>query len=211
MAKHSIKLAIVDDHPLIIEGLKNLLQQQSVILLVGTFGNGQDLLDFLSCNEVDVVLLDISLPDISGIDLCLEIKKITAHTFVIGLSNYTERSIIMGMLQNGASGYLLKSMTVTELAYYISEAAIGKVVFSEDVQKIIAMQSPISKQEIAELTRREFEILRLIASGKTAQNIADELFLSKLTVETHRKNLLVKFKAKNVAELVKMAVIAGFI
>ncbi|WP_421939164.1 response regulator [Pedobacter sp.] len=205
MLEHKVSLAIVDDHPVVIEGLQNILKNHDRITIAGSFVNGQDFLSFLKTNKVDAVLLDISLPDISGIELCMEIKKISARTAILALSNHDERSIIMKMIAQGASGYLLKNTGLNELLSCIEEAVNGNITFSAAVRDIISNPQPEDFREIVRLTKREKEILNLVALGKTTQAIADELFLSKLTVETHRKHLLQKFKVKNVAELIKIA------
>lgn len=205
MLEHKVSLAIVDDHPVVIEGLQNILKNHDRIAIAGSFVNGQDFLSFLKNTKVEVVLLDISLPDISGIELCVEIKKISPRTAVLALSNHNERSIIMKMIAQGASGYLLKNTGLNELLNCIEEAVNGNITFSAAVKDIISNPQPEDFREIVRLTKREKEILNLVALGKTTQAIADELFLSKLTVETHRKHLLQKFKVKNVAELIKIA------
>ena len=197
--------AIVDDHPIVIEGLKQLLHNENNIQVIGGFGNGAGILAYLKLNKVDLILLDISLPDVNGMDLCQMIKNESLSTIILILSNHTERSIIMQTIQNGASGYLLKNSSIDELRNCIAEAVKGNISFSKEVVEIISRPSKNQLQERPRLTRREKEILALIAEGKTSQNIASELFLSPLTVDTHRKNLIQKFEVKNVAELIMAA------
>ncbi|MCZ4223343.1 response regulator [Pedobacter rhodius] len=204
MLNPKTKLAIVDDHPIVIEGLLKLLSRKNEFEIAGTFTNGNDFVEFLKLNELDIVLLDIILPDINGIDLCKKIKEISASTVVLALSNHEERSAIMKMIENGASGYLLKNASVEELMHCISEALNGRKSFSKAVTEIIA-KPELYTTSYTKLTRREIEILKLIASGITTPNIARQLFLSKFTVENHRKNLLQKLNAKNVAELISTA------
>lgn len=200
-----IILAIVDDHPIVIEGLKTLLKSDPRITAV-SFINGQSFLDFLESNNVDIVLLDIMLPDYHGIELCKLIKKSAPETVILGLSNQAERSIMMQLLQNGAGGYVLKNANANELLNCISEALEGKLTFSTEAKEIMMKPSQNEWKAIPVLTKREKQILQRIANGETTATIADELFVSPLTVETHRRNLLQKFGAKNVAELIKMAV-----
>ncbi|MPT33512.1 MAG: response regulator transcription factor [Flavobacterium sp.] len=200
-----IILAIVDDHPIVIEGLKTLLKSNLRITAV-SFTNGESFINFLESNEVDIVLLDIMLPDYHGIELCKIIKKKTPETVILGLSNQAERSIMMQLLQNGAGGYVLKNADANELLNCISEALEGKLAFSKEAKEIIMKPSQNEWKAIPTLTKREKQILQKIANGETTVAIADELFVSPLTVETHRRNLLQKFGAKNVAELIKMAV-----
>ena len=197
--------AIVDDHPIVIEGLKTLLQNEANIQLVGGFSNGADILSYLRINEVDLILLDITLPDINGMDLCQMIKKEWISTTILILSNHTERSIILQTIQNGASGYLLKNSSVEELRHCIAEALNGNICYSKAVMEIISKPSKNELQGPPRLTRREKEILAMISVGKTSQMIGQELFLSPLTIDTHRKNLIQKFGVKNVAELIMAA------
>jgi DNA-binding NarL/FixJ family response regulator len=197
--------AIVDDHPIVIEGLKTLLQNEPNIELIGGFCNGMDILSYIRTNRIDLILLDVTLPDINGMELCQKIKKESVATIIIILSNHTERSIIMQTIRNGASGYLLKNSTVEELRHCIAEAIKGNICYSKAVMEIISRPSKNELEGTPRLTRREKEILNMIAAGKTSQVIGQELFLSPLTIDTHRKNLIQKFGVKNVAELVMAA------
>jgi DNA-binding NarL/FixJ family response regulator len=205
MPTDKLLTAIVDDHPIVIEGLKLLLQNEPNIQIAGSFYTGADMLSYIKINRVDLILLDINLPDINGMDLCQMIKKESVSTIILILSNHTERSIIMQTIQNGASGYLLKNSSVDELRNCIAEAVKGNICYSKEVMEIISRPSKNQLQGRPQLTRREKQILSLIAEGKTSQIIAQELFLSPLTVDTHRKNLIQKFEVKNVAELVMAA------
>lgn len=209
MLQPRIKIVIVDDHPLIIEGLVKLLSKKQKFEIVGSFINGLDFLAFLKTSAIDIVLLDIMLPDINGMELCMEIKSIAPDTIVLALSNHEERGAILKMLENGANGYLLKNVSVDELLNCISEALDGRITFSEAVKEIMTRPQLSQSREQARLTVREKEILKLIASGTTTSRIAEILFLSKFTVENHRKNMLQKFKAKNVAELINLATQQG--
>lgn len=200
-----LKTVIVDDHPIVIEGLKILLQNEENLQVVTGFCNGNDLLSYVKINLVDLIFLDINLPDYNGMDLCQMIKKESRSTIVLILSNHTERSIIMQTIQNGASGYLLKNSSLEELRCCITEAIKGNICHSTEVIEIISRPSKNQLQGMPQLTRREKQILTLIAEGKTSQVIGHELFISPLTVDTHRKNLIQKFEVKNVAELIMAA------
>lgn len=206
MQSHKINIVIVDDHPIVIEGLKIMLSGKPFFQISETFTNGSEAIKFVKTNEVDIVLLDISLPDISGIQLCEEIKKISPDTSVIMFSNRSERSIIMQCIQNGASGYLLKNVSIEELMECFQGALSGNIVFCNETKNIISKPSPQELTTTPRLTKREKQILQFLAKGKTSNEIAGELCLSPLTVDTHRKNLLNKFGAKNSAELVNMAI-----
>lgn len=209
--KGMITLAIVDDHPIVIEGLLKLLDNKEYLRVAGYFTTGAGIIEFMKASPVDIVLLDISLPDMNGMDLCKEIKILSPGTRVLILSNHSERSIIMQALQNGASGYLLKNASSAELTASIQEALSGQITFSKEVKEIIARPSANELKGIPQLTKREKEILHMISEGVTTAGIAEQLSLSPLTIETHRRNLLQKFEVKNVAALIKIAVQQGLI
>lgn len=195
-------IAIVDDHPVVIEGLRTLLKDNTTI----SFTKAGDFISYVKTNWVDIVLLDITLPDGNGIDFCREIKNISPATIVLGLSNLAERSIILQMLQNGASGYLLKNAAADELMKGIEEAKKGGVAFSNEVKEILAKPTRAELKAVPSITKREKEILQLLSKGMTTASIATGLSLSPLTVDTHRRNLLQKFDVKNTAELLMAAV-----
>lgn len=199
-------LAIVDDHPIVIEGLKSLLKEELSFHHVISFTNGTDFLKFLSGNTVDFVLLDVTLPDMNGVELCKQIKENFPDTIVLGLSNHAERSIILQLLQNGASGYVLKSAPADELLECIQEAQYGEMVFSTDAKKILTRPGGKHPKQLPSVTKREKQILQLLAAGKTTVVIAKELHLSPFTIDTYRKNLLQKFEVKNTSELLMLLV-----
>lgn len=206
MPSPKTEIVIVDDHPIVIQGLTNMLESEKYFSIAAKFNNGEGIREYMATNSPDIVLLDITLPDSNGIELCSEIKKKSPETSVIMLSNRSERSIIMQCIQNGASGYLLKNSSIEELHGCIRGALSGDIVFCNEVKHIISKPSQNELYGLPRLTKREKEILKLLTEGKTSQVIADELFLSPLTVDTHRKNILHKFQVKNVAELINVAV-----
>jgi two-component system, NarL family, nitrate/nitrite response regulator NarL len=190
------KILIVDDHNMVIEGLKSIMAQLPHIEVVATAINAFEAIEALRNHaKINLVLSDINLPDISGIDL-----------EVIGLSTFNQRSYVSQMIQNGASGYLVKSATAAEIEEAIQTVLSGKMYISNDINNNIV--TPTSSDEAPILTRREKEILILIAEGQTNNVIAEKLFISNHTVDTHRKNLLLKFEVGNTAQLIKMA--SGF-
>ncbi len=200
-----ISLIIVDDHPVVAEGLSSLLKDKEQLEVIGCFTSGAETRAFLKDNVVDVVLLDISLPDVHGAELCLEIKEKYPEICILAISNHNERSIITQMLQNGASGYILKNSSVMEIVRSIKDGINGKLSLSSEVQSILA-KSGEPVQKIPRLTRREKEVLKLVAEGMTTVIIAEKLFISPLTVETHRRNLMQKFDVRNTAALIKSAI-----
>ena len=195
------KVFIVDDHYMVIEGIRSLLQNEKSIEWMGHATNAASCLSFLQNQLPDVILMDISMPDKSGIDLCKEVKEKYPSVFIIGLSTFNQQSFIQKMMDNGASGYVLKNATQEELMEAIEIVAKGKTYLSDEVSKVLRKQDNTN----IVLTRREKEVLELIAGGMTNNEIGEKLFISPSTVDTHRKNLLAKFDAKNTASLVRMA------
>lgn len=211
MSENGKILAVVDDHPILADGLRSLLLEHGGFEDVRSFISGKDFMDFLMEHAVDVVLLDVALPDASGVELCREIKSQAPATIVLGLSSQAERSIVLQMIGNGAGGYLLKSTSTEELIACIREAQAGNVVFSADVKRILAKAPSHPPKKLPSLTKREKEMLHLLAEGKTTAVIAEELHLSRLTIDTYRKNLLQKFEVKNMAELLVLVVREGML
>lgn len=211
MPNNNIQVALVDDHPVLMEGLKNLLLNNMSVDIAGCFVTARAILSFLQSNVVDIVLLDIVLPDIHGITLCQEIKKKTPDTLVLIFSNNAERSVIMQAIQNGASGYLLKNTSLEEIRVAFDDVRQGGMAFSKEVREIISRPSKNELQGPPQVTRRERQIIKLLAEGKTSVKIAEELSVSSLTVDTHRRNLMQKFGVKNTAELIKAAMLQQFI
>ncbi|SIO50036.1 response regulator [Chitinophaga niabensis] len=199
-------LVIVDDHPIVIQGLSALLQGENDLHIAGTFTTGNAFLAFLKgAPQVDIVLLDITLPDISGVEVCKEIKRLSPETKVLIISNHSERSIIMQMLQQGASGYLLKNASSEELVKCVHDVLAGRIALSAEVTAIMTRPLQNELKNIPHLTKREIQVLGMIAEGRTSASIAEELCVSQFTVETHRRNLMQKFDANNTAALIKMA------
>lgn len=203
MLTDKINILIVDDHPVVIEGVKTLLKDVDFVNVAGSCNDAASAREFLNDHEVDVLLLDINLPDTNGMELCLELKKKNKTLRIIALSNYSERSMINKMIENGASGYLLKNAGSRELQEAITSVLDDKHYFSAEVTK--KLLEPAANAVIPKLTRREKEILQLIANGESSSAIADKLFISLLTVETHRRNILQKFQASNMFSVIKIA------
>jgi DNA-binding NarL/FixJ family response regulator len=198
----AIKIFITDDHYMVVEGIRSLLQHQKDIEWMGHAMNAASCLAFLQNQQLDVLLLDINLPDKSGIDLCKEIKVKYPAIHIIGLSSFNQLSFIEKMMNNGASGYVLKNATQEELIEAIESVMEGKLFLSNEVASIIKKGTD---SKIPIITRREKEVLGLIADGLTNNEIAEKLFISTTTVDTHRKSLLTKFDVKNTATLIRSA------
>jgi DNA-binding NarL/FixJ family response regulator len=204
----AIKVFIIDDHYMIVEGIRSLLQNENSIEWMGHAMNAASGLAFLQQQQPDVLLMDINLPDISGIDLCKEVKTKYPAIHIVGLSSFNQQSFIQKMIDNGASGYVLKNATREELIEAIDVVLSGQKFLSHEAASTI-LKDEDSKIPI--LTRREKEVLLLISEGLTNHEIGEKLFISTTTVDTHRKNLLAKFEAKNTATLIRMAAQFKFI
>lgn len=202
MEKEPIKVIIVDDHPVVLQGFEYMLHDVEGIQFVGKFTDARSMLDYLQDNKVDVVLLDINLSDSNGIDECATLKKLYEDTIVIAISNINEYSIIQRMLNAGANGYFLKNASADEVIFGIQQAIEGETVFTESIEDILRDHEI---GDIPVVTRREKEVLGLLASGLSSIEIGEKIFVSPLTVESHRRNLLQKFQVSNVAALIHKA------
>ena len=200
-----IKIIICDDHPLITEGLKSFIENRDEMQIVATATSAAELWQVLEENETDVLILDISLPDGNGVDICAEVKKMYPHIKVIALSNHDERSFIVRMLGNKASGYLIKSTSIGELEKAIKYGYRGGIYFGEDAQKVLVSMAEVMQVEVPPITKREKEVLEYISQGLSSPQIAEKMFISSQTVDSHRKNLMAKFGVNKTISLVQKA------
>jgi DNA-binding NarL/FixJ family response regulator len=198
-----IRVFIVDDHPMVQEGIRSLLHGEKDIELCGYAMTAASCLGFFINNSADVVLMDIELPDMNGIDLCREMKTKYPGVMVLGLSTFSQGSYVMKMMENGASGYVLKNADRKELLEAIHVVNKGKTYLSFEAGQAIRKNNTVAQVPV--ITRREKEILAMIAEGFTNPEIAEKIFVSPSTVDSHRKNLLAKLNVKNTAALVKFA------
>jgi two-component system response regulator NreC len=203
----NIRIAIADDHPLVSQGLKSLIEDQSDISLVGIAENGVELLNILKLMPVDIALVDIDMPIKNGIETTKDITLNFPATRVIILTMHDEKAMIKQLMELGAFGYLLKNCGQVELLLAIRNVAAGKKHFSGDVTMALLTDDPIpgDSPELKELTTREIEILTLIATGQSNKEIGDKLFISHRTVDTHRTNLMKKLDVHNIAGLIRIA------
>ena len=201
-----IRVFIVDDHPVVIEGIHSLLKNEKGIEWAGHAMNAQSCLGFFVNNTAHVVLMDINLPDTSGVELCALMKDKYPGIMILGLSTFNQGLYIKKMMENGASGYILKNASKEELLKAIHAVHDGGIYFSGEVGQALKDYQRSSKGELPVLSRREKEILNLIAEGYTNPQIAEKLFVSPFTVDTHRRNLLTKLDVKNTAMLIRYAV-----
>ncbi len=202
-----IPVLIVEDHPLVTEGLINIINKSDRLTLRGVAMNGKDCIKFLEDFTSGVILMDIKLPDMNGTELCKSVLAKNSHLKVVALTTYNQQYYINTMLENGAIGYVLKNAEPTEIIEAILCASENKKYLSKDVLKQIRKQ----EQKAIFLSKREIEVLQLIAEGMTNQQIAGQLCISPLTVDSHRKNLILKTGTKNTASLIKFAVEEGYV
>ncbi len=206
-----IRIFITDDHPMVAEGIASLLAGEPDFTLVGQANTAAEALTRVVEDQPDVLLLDINLPDMSGLEVCRRVRAEVPTVKVLALSMLSEESYITAMMGAGASGYLLKNTGKTEVCTAIRALAAGKTYFSREVTDIVMHslgRRGDEKSAVAppKISRRELEVLKLIVDECTTQEIANKLFLSEKTVESHRAALLTKMGARNTAGLVKMAI-----
>ena len=198
----AIKIFIADDHYMVVEGIRSMLLHEKNIEWMGHAMTAASCMAFLNHYQPDVILLDINMPDKSGIDLCKEIKDKYPEILIVGLSSFNQQSFIQKMMLNGASGYVLKNATKEEIVDAIVTVVRGDIYLSHEAAAVVRENKD---SQIPVITRREKEVLQLIAAGLTNKEIAEKLFISATTVDTHRNRLLSKFDVKNTANLIRMA------
>jgi DNA-binding NarL/FixJ family response regulator len=196
-----VNVFIVDDHYMVIEGIRSLLQNEKGIEWMGHATNAASCLGFLKMQQPDIIFMDVNLPDMSGTELCRQVKQLYPAVLIIGLSTFNQQPVVRNMMENGASGYVLKNATKPELMNAIAAVMAGKTYLSMEVAVSLRKQT----EELPLISRREREVLQLIADGFTNAEIAEKLFISVPTVNTHRKSLLAKFGVNNTAGLIKLA------
>ena len=209
-----IRLAIIDDHAVVLDGLKSMLNTFSNLEVVYTTQSGKALLEYFQTNTPDVVLMDIQMPEINGIDLCKQIVRQHDAVKVIAFSSFDDSNYVKQIFRSGAKGYLLKNSDKHAIVKAIETVMQGEEYMDDTIKKIL-LQETITGQRRSifevPLTKREKEILKFIAEGLSSQEIADKLFISLRTVETHRLNINQKLDVKNTAGLVKEAIKRGLI
>ena len=204
---------IIDDHKMVIEGIELMLEQEDDFQLVGYALTGEQGMEYLKSLPVDVLLLDINLPGLNGIEVCKIIRKSNLKLKIIALSMLKDSSLIKMMLKNGADGYVLKNAGRDEVVAAIRTVMEGKKYLDQEVNDIIISSitgyTAPKNNPFPSLSRREKEVLGLILDELTTKEIAEKLFISVGTVETHRRNMLAKVGARNTAGLVRIALEYG--
>ncbi|RZK42802.1 MAG: response regulator transcription factor [Pedobacter sp.] len=200
-----MKILLVDDHAIVSDGLEALLQTREDFQVMSKLTSGDFALAYLKQNEIDLLITDYSMPDMDGATLVKKAKQISPNLRIIVLSMHDEVVIIREMLSLGVDGYVLKKYAQQELVNAINTVSLGRQYWSAEVNK--ALLSSLLPQELPEnqVTERELEVLRLLAQELTSKQIAEKLFISERTVETHRKNLMRKTGANNGIGLMRYA------
>jgi two-component system response regulator NreC len=206
-----ITIAMAEDHQMLIDGVKSFFEYDETINIIGTVNNGEDLVKLVLLKQPKLVITDIRMPKMDGIEATKIIKSKLPHIRVLALTMFDQPDAIKQMLDAGASGYLLKNSGIKMLSKAIVTVAQGETFFDPNVafnfmNDYIDANVTIGKSEKVILSNREKEILNLIANGKTSKEIAETLFIAKTTVDTHRKNMIRKLDLKNGNELVKYAI-----
>ncbi len=208
-----IRLLIADDHKLMREGLRALLSGESDIEVIGEASNGREIVKLVEESAPDIVLMDISMPQLNGIDATRQIKDLSGTTRVIALSMHADRLFVQGVLKAGAAGYILKDSAFDELGQAVRAVSNGQMYLSPGVAGVVVegflkTNGAPAENEVS-LTAREREVLQLITEGITTRDIATQLHISVKTVETHRRQLMKKLDIYTVAELTKYAIRNG--
>ena len=209
-----ISIILVDDHVIMRDGLRHLLAEESDIEVVGEADNGREAVKLALEKKPDIVIMDIAMQDMNGIEATRQIKGENPDIKVIALSMHSERQIVVGIFRAGASGYLLKDSSSLELVEAIRTIHLGRKYLSQKISDIVLQEISDIKKDTGEigvdvLTNRECEILQLISEGNSTKKIAGVLFISPKTVESHRANIMDKLDIHNIPELTKYAIRAG--
>lgn len=207
-------LLLVDDQTIFLDGIESLLAQLPEVTIVGKACNGQDALKLATELKPDLVLMDINMPNMDGIEASKRMRKASPDTRVVVLSMYGHREFVLELLDGGVGGYLLKSTGKEELKHAIITVAEGGQYIAQELRELAATADRHADREgelkYGPLTKREVDVVKLIMKEHTTQEIADHLFLSAATVETHRRNIFHKLDCRNVAGLVKYAMERGW-
>jgi len=211
----SIKILIADDHKLFREGLINLLAESPEIEVIGEAGNGKEAVKETKKLNPDIVIMDIGMPVMNGVEATEILAKELPDTKIIAISMHSDKHFIKGMLEAGASGYLLKSCTYNQLMDAINTVYSGKKYLSDKITEVIIHDYLGKEEDIQDndpkLSERESEILKLFAEGKTSREISELLFISVKTVGTHKQHILEKLELKTTTDMVKYALKKGII
>jgi two-component system response regulator NreC len=209
----SVNIILADDHKLFREGLLTILNGELEFTVIAQADNGREVVKLARKNPVDVIVMDIAMPELNGIEATRQVLQENPKLKVVALSMHSDRHFVTGMLKAGAKGYLLKDCAGAELIKAIREVLLDRYYISEEISTTV-LNDYVGKlvgeeDEVSELSGREREVLQLIAEGKATQEIADTLFISVKTVEAHRAKIKAKLKLNSIPELTKYAIREG--
>jgi len=205
------RILIVEDHPIVSESLARIIAGSDLNITCSQAPTAAKGLACLNGNPFDLIILDINLPDMNGIEFCKIAKTRVPNQKILAITTVAQRHVVEKMLDQGADGFILKTSDTDDILEGIRQVLNGKTIYLGKGVKDLIKGISADNSDLPMITKRESEILKLIADGLTNQEIADQLFISIFTVDTHRKNLLLKFNAKNTATLVKIVVSKGII
>ncbi len=206
----SRKVLIVEDHPIVSDSLFRLINETFDNTICIHAATGSKGLSYLNSNRFDIVLLDINLPDMTGIEFASQARSRYPYLRILVVTSLAQRHIIEMGVSAGVLGFVLKTSDIKDITEGIRQVAEGNSYFGLGVKELMNGHS-VSGTSTPLITRRESEILKLIADGFTNQEIAEKLFISSSTVDSHRKNMLIKFNVKNTAALIKTAISKGIL
>ncbi len=198
-----MKLAIIDDHPILLGAVKTLIATKHPEYEISSFSRGQELLDELKTTDFDLIITDISMPEMQGTELVTEVRNITSDVKIIVLSTHKNERLIQNLFNQKINGYVFKDYAANEIVEAVELVLDSGKYISESVQQIL---DNANKEPDKKLTQREIEIIQHIAKGLLNKEIADKCFISEATVKTHRKNIMNKLELGNTADLVRYAV-----
>lgn len=198
------KILLVDDHRILLDGVKNLLADSPAFIVTGAAATGREALELMKANEYDVMVTDYELPDLSGLELIKAAKTVLPEMKIIVLSMHDDPAVVRELLKSGIQGYILKKDTHKTLTDALNKVMANKRFLSDEISDLLIHLAE-EPEERGALTAREVEILRLISKEYSSRQIAEILFISERTVETHRKNILKKTGASNLVGLIKYA------
>lgn len=205
-----IKIVLVDDHKLLREGLRKIIEQNSNMHIIGEASDGREAIKICSALLPDVVVMDVAMPGLNGIEAAKQIHKIHPDIKIIGLSMHSSKQFIQGMFNAGAWGYLLKDGDADELVVAITSVVQDRKYLSKDIsQEYLTKLRKGSSIEEVKLSSREVEVLQLISEGNSSKEIGEILFLSSKTIDVHRNNIMKKIDLHTISELTKYAIQKG--
>lgn len=200
-----VKIVLVDDHRIVLDGLVSLLESDPDFVILAALSSGEEALEFFRKDQPDILLTDYSLPGISGLDLARQVKKDFPKTKVVALSMHDEAHLVRNILKEGVDGYLLKNIQQFELKNALKQVMLGMPYVSPEITKLLMHDLNHPVEDASLLTDREKDILRLIAKEYSNKQMAEKLFISERTVETHRKNIFRKTNTTSLVGLIKYA------